>query len=55
MRFMTIAALARGCGVALLLAPLLSEPAGARTLAEVQARGEVSMCANPDALPHASE
>ena len=55
MRFMTIAALARGCGVALLLAPWLSEPAGARTLAEVQARGEVSMCANPDALPHASE
>jgi polar amino acid transport system substrate-binding protein len=29
-------------------------PAAARTLAEVQSRGELSMCANPDALPHAS-
>ena len=28
--------------------------AASRTLAEVQARGEISMCANPDALPHAS-
>src|SRR5215203_4477951 len=32
----------------------VAAPAGARTLAEVQARGEISMCANPDALPHAS-
>ena len=26
----------------------------ARTLAEVRARGMISMCANPDSLPHAS-
>jgi ABC-type amino acid transport substrate-binding protein len=29
--------------------------ASARTLAEVRARGAISMCANPDALPHASD
>lgn len=29
--------------------------APARTLAEVKARGVISMCANPDALPHASK
>jgi ABC-type amino acid transport substrate-binding protein len=33
---------------------LVAAAAGARTLAEVQARGTISMCANPDALPHAS-
>src|ERR1700738_3282531 len=34
---------------------LLSAVSGAaRTLAEVQARGVISMCANPDSLPHAS-
>jgi polar amino acid transport system substrate-binding protein len=55
MSFITIGAFARGCAAVLLLAPLLSGPAAARTLAEVQARGEISMCANPDALPHASE
>lgn len=29
-------------------------PVAARTLAEVQARGVISLCANPDSLPHAS-
>jgi polar amino acid transport system substrate-binding protein len=29
-------------------------PAEARTLAEIQARGMLALCANPDALPHAS-
>jgi ABC-type amino acid transport substrate-binding protein len=29
--------------------------AGARTLDEIRSLGEISMCANPDALPHASE
>ena len=33
---------------------VLAVAAGARTLAEAQARGVISMCANPDALPHAS-
>jgi polar amino acid transport system substrate-binding protein len=56
MSFITIGACARGCVAALLLAPLLLPASvAARTLAEVQARGEISMCANPDALPHASE
>lgn len=32
----------------------LAAAAGARTLAEVKARGAISMCAHPDALPHAS-
>ena len=32
----------------------LAIPAAARTLAEVRARGVISMCANPDALPHSS-
>src|SRR5882672_1625782 len=36
-------------GVLLAAAPLC-----ARTLAEVKARGTLSMCANPDALPHSS-
>jgi len=30
-------------------------PATARTLDEIRSLGEISMCANPDALPHASE
>jgi len=30
-------------------------PATARTLDEIRLLGEISMCANPDALPHASE
>ena len=30
-------------------------PASARTLAEVKAKGEVSLCAHPDALPYASQ
>lgn len=48
--------LAARCLAALTLAAALgaSGPAGARTLAEIQWRGEISMCANPDALPHAS-
>jgi polar amino acid transport system substrate-binding protein len=41
--------------IALLLAALLPATASARTLAEVRARGTISMCANPDALPHASK
>jgi ABC-type amino acid transport substrate-binding protein len=41
--------------VVLLLASLLAIPASARTLAEVRARGTMSMCANPDALPYSSE
>lgn len=34
---------------------LVAAPTLARTLAEAQARGVISMCANPDALPHASK
>ena len=33
----------------------MATPAHARTLAEVQAKGAISLCANPDALPFASE
>jgi polar amino acid transport system substrate-binding protein len=45
----------RGYGAAVVAAALLcAVPAPARTLSEVQARGTLSMCANPDALPHAS-
>jgi ABC-type amino acid transport substrate-binding protein len=33
---------------------LIATPVTARTLAEVQARGVISLCANPDSLPHAS-
>jgi ABC-type amino acid transport substrate-binding protein len=40
--------------VAAVLAIIAVFPASARTLAEVRARGTISMCANPDALPHAS-
>jgi polar amino acid transport system substrate-binding protein len=36
------------------VALLSAVPVAARTLAEVQARGVISMCANPDSLPHAS-
>ena len=38
----------------LVLALLVALPAPARTLAEVRARNAISMCANPDALPHSS-
>jgi ABC-type amino acid transport substrate-binding protein len=31
-----------------------AEPLAARTLEEVKARGVISLCANPDSLPHAS-
>lgn len=40
---------------AVLLALLIAFPAPARTLAEVRARNAISMCANPDALPHSSD
>src|SRR5438552_12067670 len=33
---------------------VITMPSSARTLAEVQARGAISLCANPDALPYAS-
>jgi polar amino acid transport system substrate-binding protein len=33
---------------------LVTPPATGRTLAEVKARGVISLCANPDALPHSS-
>jgi polar amino acid transport system substrate-binding protein len=36
------------------VALLSAAPVAARTLAEVQARGVISMCANPDSLPHSS-
>ncbi len=39
---------------AITAALLVAAPAPGRTLAEVQARGAISLCANPDALPHAS-
>ncbi len=38
-----------------LAAGLPVQPAAARTLAEVQALGAISMCAHPDALPYASD
>jgi len=41
--------------LALLLALALATPAGARTLAEIRDLGVLSMCANPDALPHSSQ
>jgi ABC-type amino acid transport substrate-binding protein len=41
--------------LALLLALLFALPSSARTLAEVRARGTISMCANPDALPYSSD
>jgi ABC-type amino acid transport substrate-binding protein len=37
------------------LALLFAVHSSARTLAEVRARGSISMCANPDALPHSSK
>ena len=33
---------------------VITMPSSARTLAEVKARGALSLCANPDALPYAS-
>ena len=41
--------------VVFLLASLVAAPISARTLAEVRARGTISMCSNPDALPYSSE
>src|SRR5919197_6052045 len=34
--------------------PLFAHPSAARTLAEVKALGTIAVCANPDALPFAS-
>ena len=43
------------CAVcAITAAAAFTATASARTLAEVQARGAISLCANPDALPYAS-
>jgi ABC-type amino acid transport substrate-binding protein len=42
------------CCAAASLALCVLAPARARTLAELTARGVVSQCANPDALPHSS-
>jgi polar amino acid transport system substrate-binding protein len=45
------------CLAALLVAGAMTfgGAAHARSLAEIQERGVISMCANPDALPHSSE
>ena len=40
--------------LAVLLFSAIAENAGARTLADVKSLGAISMCANPDALPYAS-
>ena len=47
------AALALASLLGLMLLPI-AENAGARTLAEVKSLGAISMCANPEALPYAS-
>ena len=41
--------------VAVVLAAAVCAPAAARTLDEIRSLGEISRCAHPDALPHASE
>jgi polar amino acid transport system substrate-binding protein len=41
-------------GIAVLMALLPSRPALARPWEEIRTRGEVSVCANPNALPYAS-
>src|SRR5213593_2345551 len=47
--------LARAIGALVAIGTMLGgSPAESRTLAEVQARGVISLCANPDALPHSS-
>jgi len=46
---------ARAAACALLAAALLPRAAPGRPLAEIRSRGEISLCANPDALPYASE
>jgi ABC-type amino acid transport substrate-binding protein len=45
---------ARGLVLLWIVATSAAAPAAARPLADIQSRGEISMCANPDALPHAS-
>lgn len=47
--------MSRGVTIMCVVVALAAAPAAARTLAEVQGRGQISMCANPDALPHASD
>ena len=42
------------CAVCVIATVTLTASVSARTLAEVQARGAISLCANPDALPYAS-
>jgi len=42
------------CALAMAASLALAASTSARTLAEVQARGVISLCANPDALPYAS-
>lgn len=44
----------RAWSIGAVAALTLAFPAPARTLAEVKARGVISLCANPDALPYAS-
>lgn len=52
-------AMARTCAclglVALAFAALSASEVQARTLAEIKGRGTIELCANPDALPYASE
>jgi len=52
-------AIAKTCAclstAAVVLAALTVSQAQARTLAEIKSRGAIELCANPDALPYASE
>jgi ABC-type amino acid transport substrate-binding protein len=41
--------------LAIVMLACITLPAAARPLAEIRERGVLSMCANPDALPHASQ
>ena len=50
----TLHRFAGACGALLALVLFAAAPVQARTLAEIRERGVPSMCANPDALPHAS-
>jgi len=44
----------RALATLLLVASLAPFASQARTLEEIKAKGSISMCANPDALPYAS-
>jgi polar amino acid transport system substrate-binding protein len=44
----------RACCCCAIVALAVAASASGRTLAEVKARGAISLCANPDALPYAS-